>query len=110
MTSMTSARPFINLDLSNAVRLGFTGFVADVSRQVAGHNVTINNLLPGSFATARARTPASDAEKIIKTIRVGRFGEPKEFSDTRAFLCSISSAYITGQNVLIDGGFCMNTL
>lgn len=110
VTSMTSVRPFINLDLSNAVRLGLTGFVAGVSRQVAGHNVTINNLLPGSFATARARALAADAEAIIKTIPAGRFGEPEEFGDTCAFLCSVSAAYITGQNVLIDGGFCMNTL
>jgi len=110
VTSMTSVRPFINLDLSNAVRLGLTGFVAGVSRQVAAHNITINNLLPGSFATARARSLAADAETIIKTIPAGRFGDPEEFGDTCAFLCSGSAAYITGQNILIDGGYCMNTL
>ena len=110
VTSMTSVRPFINLDLSNAVRLGLTGFVAGVSRQVAAHNITINNLLPGSFATARARALAVDFESIIKAIPAGRFGDPGEFGDTCAFLCSKSAAYITGQNILIDGGYCMNTL
>lgn len=112
VTSMTSVRPFTNLDLSNAVRLGLTGFVAGVSRQVAGHNVTINNLLPGSFATARARTlaDATATEQLIKTIPAGRFGEPDEFGDTCAFLCSVSAAYIVGQNILIDGGYCARTL
>ncbi len=112
VTSMTSVRPFINLDLSNAVRLGLTGFVAGVSRQVVGRGVAINNLLPGSFATTRARALADAAatEALIKTIPAGRFGEPDEFGDTCAFLCSRSAGYITGQNILIDGGYCMNTL
>lgn len=110
VTSMTSVRPVINLDLSNAVRLGLAGFVAGVSRQVAAHNVTINNLLPGSFATARARSLAADAETIVRAVPAGRLGDPTEFGDTCAFLCSQSAAYITGQNILIDGGYCMNAL
>ncbi len=61
-------------------------------------------------ATARARSLAVDAESIIKAIPAGRFGDPGEFGDTCAFLCSKSAAYITGQNILIDGGYCMNTL
>ena len=110
VTSMTSVRPFINLDLSNATRLGLTGFVAGVSRQVAARNVTINNLLPGSFATERAKALGGDVQKISAAIPAGRYGDPAEFGDTCAFLCSVSAAYITGQNILIDGGFCMNTL
>ena len=110
VTSMTSVRPFINLDLSNATRLGLTGFVAGVSRQVAARNVTINNLLPGSFATERAKALGGDVQKISAAIPAGRYGDPAEFGDTCAFLCSASAAYITGQNILIDGGFCMNTL
>jgi 3-oxoacyl-[acyl-carrier protein] reductase len=110
VTSMTSVRPFINLDLSNATRLGLTGFVAGVSRQVAARNVTINNLLPGSFATERAKALGGNVQKISAAIPAGRYGDPAEFGDTCAFLCSASAAYITGQNILIDGGFCMNTL
>jgi len=110
VTSMTSVRPIINLDLSNATRLALTGFVAGVSRQVAAHNVTINNLLPGSFATARARALAPEIDKIMATIPAGRMGDPVEFGETCAFLCSGSAGYITGQNILIDGGFSMNTL
>ncbi len=110
ITSMTSVRPYINLDLSNATRLGLTGFVAGVSRQVAAKGVTINNLLPGAFATERTNALGSDRAKVSATIPAGRFGDPSEFGDTCAFLCGVSAAYITGQNILIDGGFCMNTL
>ena len=110
ITSMTSVRPYINLDLSNATRLGLTGFVAGVSRQVAAKGVTINNLLPGAFATERTNALGSDRAKVSATIPAGRFGDPSEFGDTCAFLCGASAAYITGQNILIDGGFCMNTL
>ena len=56
------------------------------------------------------RALVGDAKDIIATIPAGRLGIPKEFGDTCAFLCSVLAAYITGQNVLIDGGFCMNTL
>ncbi len=110
ITSMTSVRPYINLDLSNATRLGLTGFVAGVSRQVAAKGVTINNLLPGAFATERTNALGSDRAKVSATIPAGRFGDPSEFGDTCAFLCGVPAAYITGQNILIDGGFCMNTL
>lgn len=110
ITSMTSVRPMPNLDLSNAARLGLTGFVAGVSRQVAGKNVTINNLLPGAFATARARALSGDAREIIAAIPAKRLGDPAEFGDACAFLCSASAGYIIGQNILIDGGFCMNAL
>lgn len=110
VTSMTAVRPAPNLDLSNAARLGLTGFCAGVSRQVAGANVTINNLLPGAFATGRATALASDAqlEAIRTTIPAGRLGDPAEFGDACAFLCSASAGYITGQSLLIDGGFCHN--
>ena len=110
VTSMTSVRPVINLDLSNAARLGLTGFVAGVSRQVAGRNVTINNLLPGAFATSRTKALGSNQSEVSKTIPAGRFGDPREFGETCAFLCSVQAGYINGQNLLIDGGFCMNTL
>ena len=53
---------------------------------------------------------AADEAEVSKTIPAGRFGRPHEFGETCAFLCSESAGYITGQNVLIDGGFCMNTL
>ena len=67
--------------------------------------VTINNLLPGAFATERTNALGSDRAKVSAIIPAGRFGDPSEFGDTCAFLCGVSAAYITGQNILIDGGW-----
>ena len=96
---------------------GLTGVVAGVAREVAGRGVTINNLLPGAFATDRllqsfapraakagVDSGADDASSAAAAIPAGRFGEPAEFGATCAFLCSVHAGYITGQNVLIDGG------
>jgi len=95
-----------------------TGFVAGVARtqKLASNNVTLNNLLPGAFDTDRLKGTmkgASEktgqpveaiAEARKKTIPALRFGHPQEFGDTCAFLCSAQASYITGQNILTDGG------
>jgi 3-oxoacyl-[acyl-carrier protein] reductase len=108
--------PLDVLGLSNGARSGLTGFVAGLARKVARDNVTINNLLPGSFETDRLRsTMAARAKAGGKTIddamaearaRIPavRFGTPAEFGALCAFLCSVHAGYIVGQNVLIDGG------
>ena len=104
------------LALSNGARTGLTGFVAGLARATAEHNVTINNLLPGTFDTDRlksnlaalARNAARDVGEVTEEIRAAnptrRFGHPDEFGATCAFLCSAQAGYITGQNILIDGG------
>lgn len=116
ITSMAVKAPVDILCLSNGARAGLTGFTAGLSRQVVQHNVTINNLLPGKFDTARLRanntrraqaTGVALDEAIIQqkaAIPAGRFGEAPEFGHACAFLCSAHSGYITGQNLLIDGG------
>ena len=118
ITSSSVKSPIDILGLSNGARSGLTGFVAGTSRssQLAGRNVTINNLLPGAFDTDRLRsnqkTIATKAGKSVeevsearrKTIPAQRFGTAQEFGETCAFLCSQQASYITGQNVLIDGG------
>ena len=116
ITSSSVKSPIASLSLSNGARSGLTGFVAGVAREVAGRGVTINNLLPGAFATdrllgsfaPRAAKAGIDLEQVAAqrraAIPAGRFGEPDEFGATCAFLCSVHAAYITGQNVLIDGG------
>ena len=116
ITSSAVKAPIDVLGLSNGARSGLTGFVAGLARKVATHNVTINNLLPGSFDTDRLRgTMAARAKAAGTTIdaamqdarqRVpaGRFGTPAEFGALCAFLCSVHAGYIVGQNVLIDGG------
>jgi 3-oxoacyl-[acyl-carrier protein] reductase len=106
ITSASVKAPIPNLGLSNGARAGLTGFVAGLARQVAGHNVTINNLLPGPFDTDRLKqtmAPDQRASRMEK-IPAGRFGDPDEFGAACAFLCAASSGFITGQNLLIDGG------
>jgi 3-oxoacyl-[acyl-carrier protein] reductase len=122
ITSGAVKAPIAILGLSNGARTGLTGFIAGLSRQVAPHGVTINNLLPGAFDTDRLRVTMEAAvrrgdgdlesvrEARAKSIPAGRFGEPEEFGETCAFLCSVQAAYITGQNILIDGGAFPGTL
>ena len=117
ITSSSVKAPIGILGLSNGARSGLTGFVAGVARsEIAGKGVTINNLLPGSFDTDRLKgTMAGAAKKSgqdIDTVRAtreksipaGRFGTPSEFGAICAFLCSVQAGYLTGQNVLADGG------
>jgi 3-oxoacyl-[acyl-carrier protein] reductase len=116
ITSSSVKAPIATLGLSNGARAGLTGFVAGVARQVAGQGVTINNLLPGAFATARllssfapAAARAGVSVEVVErqrreAIPAGRFGEPDEFGAACAWLCSVQAGYVTGQNLLIDGG------
>jgi 3-oxoacyl-[acyl-carrier protein] reductase len=116
ITSSTVKQPFASLALSNGARNGLTGFVAGLAREVAQYNVTINNLLPGSIATERGESFVTSHAKargigrdealaeLEKDIPARRFGTPEEFGEACAFLCSTQAGYITGQNLLIDGG------
>lgn len=118
ITSMAVKAPISVLGLSNGARAGLTGFVAGVAREaeLAANNVTINNILPGAFDTDRIlktlgineNTPEAEVkaklEARYKNIPARRFGKPEEFGALCAFLCSQQAAYITGQNLLIDGG------
>ncbi|HSM19179.1 MAG TPA: SDR family oxidoreductase [Hyphomicrobiales bacterium] len=116
ITSMTVKTPLVGLDLSSGARAGLTAFLAGVCRTVADRNVTVNNLLPGMFDTDRLRsgfpeqarlqrkTPEEIAQERAREVPAGRFGDPEEFGRACAFLCSTHAGYITGQNLLIDGG------
>ena len=117
ITSSAVKAPIDILGLSNGARSGLTGFVAGLSRSpLAAQGVTINNLLPGAFDTDRLKSVISGtssktgqsedavAEARRKTIPAGRFGNPQEFGAICAFLCSVHAGYMTGQNVLADGG------
>lgn len=116
VTSSAVKAPIDILGLSNGARSGLTGFVAGLARQVARHNVTINNLLPGSFDTDRIRatisftaersgsSPEALAQARAQAIPAQRFGTPQEFGEVCAFLCSAQAGYLLGQNILLDGG------
>jgi 3-oxoacyl-[acyl-carrier protein] reductase len=118
ITSSSVKAPIDTLGLSNGARSGLTGFVAGTARQarLAGRNVTINNILPGSFDTDRLRANFAGASKKSgqpaeavaeakrKSIPAQRFGTPEDFGALCAFVCGQGASYITGQNLLIDGG------
>ncbi len=116
ITSSSVKAPIEILGLSNGARSGLTGFVAGIARKTVAHNVTINNLLPGAFDTDRIRTTFEAVAKnrgvgveVVRKERMaqcpaGRLGDPAEFGDACAYLCSAQASYVTGQNFLIDGG------
>ncbi len=117
ITSSAVKAPIDSLGLSNGARSGLTGFVAGVARsKLAAKGVTINNLLPGAFDTDRLKGTMAGAaaktgqpleavmESRRKNIPAQRFGTPQEFGAICAFLCSMHAGYMTGQNVLADGG------
>ncbi|WP_434051132.1 MAG: SDR family oxidoreductase [Roseibium sp.] len=116
ITSLSVKMPIEGLDLSSGARAGLTAFLAGVCRQLAPHGVTINNLLPGKMDTDRLRGGFERAAQQTGTsvddirsqqaaeIPTRRFGNAEEFGQACAFLCSRHAGYITGQNLLMDGG------
>jgi 3-oxoacyl-[acyl-carrier protein] reductase len=116
ITSGSVKMPLVGLDLSSGARAGLTAFLAGVARSVAQHNVTINFMLPGPFDTDRLRsnheaqakkegiTLDQAIAKRLQTIPARRLGQADEFGATCAFLCSAHAGFITGQNILMDGG------
>ncbi len=122
ITSSAVKAPISTLGLSNGARAGLTGFVAGVARQVAARGVTINGILPGPFNTDRLRSGIQyNAEKAgiefdaafkqrSEANPARRFGDPSEFGELCAYLCSAQAGYINGQNIVIDGGAYPGTL
>jgi len=116
ITSASVKAPIPDLGMSNGARAGLTGFVAGLARQVARHNVVINNILPGPFLTDRIRAGFLEAARAsnrpvdelvqerAKNSYTGRVGNPAEFGDACAFLCSARIGYIVGHNLVLDGG------
>jgi 3-oxoacyl-[acyl-carrier protein] reductase len=116
ITSSAVKAPIDVLGLSNGARTGLTGFIAGLSRKTVTHNVTINNILPGLFDTDRlhstnvagAKAQGKSIEEVrqarMGTVPAARFGNIDEFGSLCAYICSVHTSYITGQNFLIDGG------
>lgn len=116
ITSSSVYMPIAGLDLSSGARAGLTSFLAGIARTVADRNVTINTLLPGKMDTDRLKPAveklASEFDlsleaaksKLVETVPARRMGTAAEFGSACAFLCSSQAGYITGQNLLVDGG------
>ncbi len=116
ITSTSVYQPIPGLDLSSGARAGLTSFLGGVALNYAANNVTINQILPGKFDTDRIRkTIEFAAEKngvdfetqkktVMNTIAAKRLGDPSEFGNTCAFLCSVHAGYMTGRNIILDGG------
>jgi 3-oxoacyl-[acyl-carrier protein] reductase len=111
ITSAAVKAPIEILGLSNGARAGLTGFVAGLSRKTVINNVTINGR---GTAKGEAEKRGLSVEQVLaeraKLNPAGRFGTPEEFGDACAFLCSAKSGFITGQNILLDGGAFPGTL
>lgn len=116
ITSQAVRMPIASLGLSNTARMGLTGFVAGMSRQVAPNGVCVNNLLPGThdtdrmivLDTAAAESAGSSIDEVRakrrSAIPTGTYGDPHDFGAACAFLCSQQARFIVGQNLLLDGG------
>src|SRR5579863_9737636 len=116
ITSSSVRAPIAGLDVSSGARAGLTAFLAAAARAHAARNVTINSIQPGTFdtdrikpmlqrAAARHGVSADQARSESKArIPAGRFGDPAEFGALCAFLASVHGGFITGQNILVDGG------
>ncbi len=116
ITSISVKEPIGFLGLSNGARAGLTGFMKGLATDLAPHGVTVNNILPGQFDTDRlrgghafaakatGREEAAIREGALRNIPAGRFGTPEEFGAVCAFIASPMASFMTGQNILLDGG------
>ncbi|MCX7350101.1 MAG: SDR family oxidoreductase [Alphaproteobacteria bacterium] len=116
VASTSIVEPFASLAISNSLRAALAGWMKTLSGQVAADGITVNMLLPGSFATERidslnAREAAARGVQVAQVVSessaeipVGRYGDPKEFAAVAAFLASPKASYLTGQMIRIDGG------
>jgi 3-oxoacyl-[acyl-carrier protein] reductase len=116
ITSVSVKQPVPNLILSNSLRAAVTGFAKTLSNEVAGHGITVNNILPGYTRTKRliqlagnlAKKTGTTLETVVETwestVPMRRIGEPREFAALAAFLVSERASYITGTSIPVDGG------
>lgn len=106
--SSSVREPIPFLTLSNSHRMAATGFLKTLAREVAGDGITVNDVATGKFATERLAdntgSMAAAEEAARDNVPVGRLGQPSEYGDLVAFLCSDRAAYITGTVIAIDGG------
>ena len=116
ITSISVKQPIGNLLLSNMARAGLTGFLKTIATELAAAGITVNALLPGTHKTSRidqlakhrADQENKSPEEVIRDMMSANpsntIGDPSDFGAAAAFLASVQARYITGQNLLVDGG------
>jgi 3-oxoacyl-[acyl-carrier protein] reductase len=104
ITSIAVRQPIPNLILSNTARAALTGFLRTLAREIAGDGVTVNSLLPGLHATERIAALHGSNEGLAAGIPAGFIGDPGEFGEIAAFVCSQQARYLTGTAIQVDGG------
>jgi 3-oxoacyl-[acyl-carrier protein] reductase len=122
ITSLAVKEPIENLALSNTLRAAVTGYLKTLSREVAPYGITVNMLAPGYTLTERvsevfeyrAKEQGTSLEAALaqqaRQIPAGRLGQPEEIADVALFLLSSRASYLTGQTVVVDGGFTRSLL
>ncbi|UCG31999.1 MAG: SDR family oxidoreductase [Phycisphaerales bacterium] len=116
ITSSSTRQPIDGLATSNAMRPAIVGFAKTLSRELAPHNILVNNVAPGMFRTARHeellesmatsqnRSPEEILQERVAQVPLGRMGDPDEHAHMITFLASERASYITGQTIAVDGG------
>lgn len=104
ITSIAVRQPIPTLILSNTARAGVTGFLKTLAREIAADGVTVNSLLPGLHATERFAALHSGEDNLAAGIPAGVIGDPHDFGQVAAFLCSEPARYVTGTATTVDGG------
>jgi 3-oxoacyl-[acyl-carrier protein] reductase len=104
ITSIAVRQPIPNLILSNTARAGLTGFLRTLAREVAADGLTVNSLLPGLHETERIAALHGNAADLAAGIPAGMIGDPADFGQVAAFLCSEHARYLTGTAIQVDGG------
>ena len=113
ITSMAVKQPVNNLVLSNSVRASVVGLMKTLANELAEHNITVNNIMPGYTETERLNELIENNPSFASVkseIPLGRFGKPEEFAAAVAFLASERASYITGVSLAVDGGWIKGIL
>lgn len=122
ITSFVAKELYPNMALSNSLRVGLTGAMGSIAREVAGSGITVNGLLPGLMDTGALQRVIRDRasrsglsqddvrRQMAESIPMRRLGTADDFGALCAFLASDRAAYITGQNICVDGGLTKNVI
>ena len=91
-----------------AAKAGLLGLAKSVAKELGPRNVRVNAVAPGLIETAMTETmPEQARAHYLATIPLGRAGTPEDVSGVVTFLCSDAARYVTGQTIVVDGGFLM---